>query len=386
MQSRPRLVRAAIVVLAIALLVVALRFTVFRAKPVPVTVFRVARGPVEDTITNSKAGTVRTRQRAALSPEVGGRVAELRVREGDTVGKDQVLLRIANEDYEAKVALQARSLEAARAARREACLAAEQAGRDYERYRRLAGEEIVSQETLDQVENRRDVGSASCEAAEAQVLEASSALDLARVELGKTTLRAPFDGVVAEVSTEVGEWVTPSPPAVPVPPVLELIASSSIYVSAPLDEVDLGRVKVGLPVRVTMDAFPGRELPGRVTRVAPYVVDLEEHSRTVEIEVELEDAAFAATLLPGTSADVEVILAAEPDAVRIPTYALIEGARVLVVEDGRLVAREVETGLRNWAFTEVRRGLAAGEPVVVSLDRAEVEPGARAAIAEETLQ
>jgi HlyD family secretion protein len=135
-----------------------------------------------------------------------------------------------------------------------------------------------------------------------------------------------------------------------------------------------------------MDAYPGRELPGRVTRVAPYVLDMEEHSRTFEIEVELEDGAFAATLLPGTSADVEVILAAEPDALRIPTYALIEGARVLVVQDDRLVAREVETGLRNWAFTEVRRGLSAGEPVVVSLDRAEVEAGARAVISEETLQ
>ena len=386
MRSRRSLVRGAIVVAAIVLLVVTLRFTVFRPTPVPVTVFRAARGPVEDTVTNSKAGTVRTRKRAALSPEVGGRVAELRVREGDTVEKGQELLRIADDDYEAKAALQARSLDAARATQREACLAAEQAGRDYERYQRLARDEIVSQETLDQLESRRDVANATCEAAGAQVLQAGSALDLARVELGKTILRAPFDGIVAEVSTEVGEWVTPSPPALPVPPVLELIASSSIYVSAPLDEVDLGRVKVGLPVRVTMDAFPGRELPGRVTRVAPYVLDLEEHSRTFEIEVELDDAAFAATLLPGTSADVEVILAAEPDALRIPTYALIEGARVLVVEGDRLVAREVETGLRNWAFTEVRRGLEAGAPVVVSLDRAEVEAGARAVIAEETLQ
>jgi len=380
------LLRAAIVVLALVLLVVTLRFTVFRTKPVPVTVFRVARGPVEDTVTNSKAGTVRTRKRAALSPEVGGRVAELPVREGDRVEQGQVLLRIASADYEAKVALQGRVLEAGRAAQREACLAAEQAGRDYTRYQRLAGQEIVSQETLDQVESRRDVSIAACEAAEARVLEAGSALDLARVELAKATLRAPFAGIVAEVSTEVGEWVTPSPPAVPVPPVLELIASSSIYVSAPLDEVDLARVRVGLPVRVTMDAYPERELPGRVTRVAPYVLDMEEHSRTFEIEVELEDAAFAASLLPGTSADVEVILDSEPEALRIPTYALIEGERVLVVDGGRLVSREVETGLRNWAFTEVRRGLAAGEPVVVSLDRAEVTPGALAVIAEETLQ
>ena len=383
---KSRLLRAAVVVLVLAAAIVALRFTVFRAEPVPVTVFRAARGPVEDTVTNSKAGTVRTRKRATLSPEIGGRVAELPVREGDRVREGQVLLRIASEDYTARVALQERALEATRAGRREACLAAEQAGRDHARYQRLAGEEIVSQETLDQMESRRDVGVASCEAAGAREREAESALALARVELSKTVLRAPFDGVVAEVSTEVGEWVTPSPPALPVPPVLELIASSSIYVSAPLDEVDVARMRPGLPVRITMDAFPDRQFSGRVTRVAPYVLDLEEHSRTFEIEAEFDDAAFAASLLPGTSADVEVILAAEPEALRIPTYALIEGSRVLVFDAGRLVSREVETGLRNWAFTEIRSGLAPGEAVVVSLDRAEVQEGARAEIRDETLK
>jgi len=383
---KSRLVRAAVVVVVLILAAVVLRFTVFRPEPVPVTVFRVAPGTVEDTVTNSKSGTVRTRKRATLSPEIGGRVAELPVREGDHVKKGQVLLRIADEDYAAKVALQERSLQAARAAEREACLSAEQTERDYVRYQRLAEDEIVSRETLDQLESKRDVGVATCEAAGARVLEAESALQVARVELGKTLLRAPFDGVVAEVATEVGEWVTPSPPALPVPAVLELIANSSIYISAPLDEVDLARVRVGLPVRVTMDAYPDRDFPGRVTRVAPYVLDVEEHSRTFEIEVELDDAQFAETLLPGTSADVEVILASETNALRIPTYALIEGNRVLVVDSGRLVSREVTTGLRNWAFTEIKSGLDEGQAVVVSLDRAEVKEGARAEIERETLK
>jgi len=385
-RMKSRLVRAAAVVLLLVLAAVVLRFTVFRPEPVPVTVFRVARGPVEDTVTNSKSGTVRTRKRATLSPEIGGRVAELPVREGDHVQKGQVLLRIADEDYAAKVALQERSLEAARAAKREACLSAEQAERDYARYLHLAEDEIVSRETLDQLESKRDVGVATCEAAGARVLEAESALQVARVELGKTVLRAPFDGVVAEVSTEVGEWVMPSPPGMPVPTVLELIANASIYISAPLDEVDLARVRVGLPVRVTMDAYPDRDFPGLVTRVAPYVLDVEEHSRTFEIEVELEDARFASTLLPGTSADVEVILDSEPDALRIPTYALIEGSHVLVVDSGRLVSREVTTGLRNWAFTEIKSGLDEGQAVVVSLDRVEVKEGARAVIERETLK
>jgi len=381
-----RVFRGFAIVALLVLAGVALRYTIFKTQPVEVTVFRVARGLVEDTVTNSKAGTVKTRQRATLSPEIGGRVSELPVREGDRVKRGQILMRIASDDYEARVTLQELSLKAARAGRREACLRADQAERDYQRYLRLSQDEIISEEIVDQLENERDVGIAACEAAEARVLESEAGLRLAQVELDKTVLRAPFDGIVAELSTEVGEWVTPSPPAMPVPPVVELIQQTSIYVSAPLDEVDLSRVSVGLPVRITLDAYADREFSGRVTRIAPYVLDLEEHSRTFEIEAEFDDAEFAAQLLPGTSADVEVILESEDGVLRIPSYALIEGSHVLVIHEGELVSREVETGLRNWAFAKVESGLEAGEAVVVSLDRAEVREGVQAVVVEETLR
>jgi len=381
-----RWLRLLLVVIVLVVLAVAARYTVFRAKPVPVTVFTVARGPVEQTVTNSKAGTIKTRKRATLSPEIGGRVVELPVREGDRVTAGQLLLRLADDDRKAEVALRRRTLSAAEAAEREACLSAEQAEREYRRYVGLAQEQIVSQELLDQFESKRDVTAAGCEAAAARVGESRAALHAATVELEKTRLRAPFDAVVAEVSTEVGEWITPSPPGVPIPPVIELLEPDSIYVSAPLDEVDVARVQVGLPARITMDAYPDRELAGRVSRVAPYVLDVEEHSRTFEIEVEFDASLtdFASTLPPGASADVEVILDRKDDVLRIPAYAIIEGERVLVVEDERLVARRVSLGLRNWQFAEVESGLEPGEQVVVSLDRAEVQEGARVRVEEES--
>jgi HlyD family secretion protein len=136
-------------------------------------------------------------------------------------------------------------------------------------------------------------------------------------------------------------------------------------------------------VRVTLDAYPGESFPGHVLRVAPYVLDLEEQNRTFEIEVEFADAEFARTLRPGTSADVEVILDAVDDVLRIPSYALIEGKRVLRFNDGVLESVEVETGLQNWQFTEIRSGLADGDAVVISLDRVEVQAGAAAEITAE---
>jgi HlyD family secretion protein len=115
-----------------------------------------------------------------------------------------------------------------------------------------------------------------------------------------------------------------------------------------------------------------------VVEVAPYVVDRLEQNRTVEIELELEDEAVAATLLPGTSADAEVILSAREGVVRIPTAALLEGGKVLVLEGDRLVERPLTLGLRNWDFTQVEGGIPEGARVVVSLDRPEVRAGALA--------
>jgi HlyD family secretion protein len=149
-----------------------------------------------------------------------------------------------------------------------------------------------------------------------------------------------------------------------------------------MDEVDAGLLKVALPVRVTIDPLPDRAFAGKIARVAPYVLDVEQQNRTLEIEVELDDAGFAATLLPGTSADVEVILTQRDDVLRVPSHALLEGGRVLVVEDGRLVEREVQTGLRNWDWTEITGGLSAGESIVTSLDLIEVKPGAEVVVQE----
>ena len=103
-------------------------------------------------------------------------------------------------------------------------------------------------------------------------------------------------------------------------------------------------MKTGATVRVTFDAYPGRTFSGKVTRVADYVLDLKEQNRTFEVEVRLDDAAFARTLLPGPSADVVVVLARKEDVLRVPSYAILPGGRVLVLSNGRLARREGEDG------------------------------------------
>ena len=373
-----RWVKRLLVVAVLVACGVAVKLTLFRPKPVPVTVFRAARGRVEETVANSKAGTVTARRRAKISPAIGGQVAYLGARKGTTVKASDVLLRIADQDLRANLDLARGEVRTAEATMREACATAAQAERDLTRSESLRGEKIVSEEIIERLRSVRDAAIARCEAARAQAERGKAAVALARANLEKAVLRAPFDGIVADLKAEVGEWVSPSPPALPIPPVYDIIDPTSIYVSAPIDEVDAGRVRHSLPARVTLDPLPGKSFPGKVVRVAPYVQDLEAQNRTLEIEVEFDDDAFSRTLLPGTSADVEVILAAVDNVLRIPSYAILEGGKVLVLEDGALKSKPVEVGMRNWEFAEVKSGLKDGESVVVSLDRAEVKEGARA--------
>ncbi len=367
-----------VVLAALVALGLVLRATWLAPEPLEVEVAAVARGRVEETVTNSRAGTVEARRRARLSPEVGGRVAELPFREGDQVQAGAVVLRLEDSLQRAGLELAERARATARAEHERACLEAERAARELVRVGKLAAGGIISDDDLDRAQTAADAARAGCAAAAANVAQSESTVGLRRSELDKVVLRAPFDGIVAVLSIEVGEWTTPSPPAMPVPPVLDLLDPGSIYVSAPMDEVDSARIAPGQAVRVTVDSLRGRSLEGRVTRVAPYVETTEQQNRTVEIEVELADAALARTLLPGTSADVEVVLDARDDVLRLPTAALLEGKRVLLLDNGKLADRQVETGLRNWSFTEIKAGLAVGDLVVTSLDREEIQAGAAA--------
>lgn len=378
-----RLLRIIIFVTVIAAIGVALKYTVLRPEPIPVTVTKVERGRVETIVVNSKAGTIRSRQRAQLSPAVSGRVVELTIRRGDHVRGGQLLLRLDDAEYRAQVLQAERALASARAAENQFAFEAKQAGRDMERNKALAADGAIAPSTYEALESRRNVALAQVDGARERARQAGGVLQAAQANLAKTRILAPFDGVVADLSTELGEWLSPSPPGVNIPPVIDLVDLDSVYVSAPLDEVDLARVRVGLPVRITVDAFGESTFHGTITRVAAYVADMLEQNRTFEIEADFS-VPESGRFVPGSTADVEIILDSRDNVLRIPTYAILEGGKVLVVRDGVLVAVPIKKGLSNWQHTEITDGLSPDESVVISLDRAEVKEGAAVTVVEES--
>ena len=374
--SRTLIRRILLALLVIALLVAGLMW-MKRPKPVAVLLAEIDKGRVESSIANTRAGTVEACQRTKLSATMGGRIEVLAVKEGDKVKKGQLLMKLWNDDQQAQSALAQAQVETARKRVLEACTVASNAEHETQRQEALFQQGFVSLSRVEQARADAQARRAGCEAARADVNQTQARVHATRVEQNRTVLYAPFAGTIAKIVGEVGEYATPSPPGVPTPPAIDLIDDSCLYIRAPMDEVDAPKVAPGQAVRISFDALPKQSFAGTVRRVAPYVSALEKQARTVDVEATLNADTAPPRLLVGYSADVEVVLAVRESVVRVPTAALQEGARVLVAgADGVLQTRSVKTGLANWEFTEVTEGLAAGERVVTSLERAGVKPGA----------
>ena len=381
--NTPSLLRRGLIAAAVLAVLAGLTFSPTRPKPVAVVVAAVDHGRVETTVANTRAGSVTACRRAKLAPPLGGRIDRLLVREGDRVKAGQVLVELWNDDLAARERISVEQRGSAQAHVREACLVADTARRNAERTRALRDKGFVSEERVDQAESEARAKQAGCESARAQAKEAQARIGASRADTSRTVVKAPFDGIVAEVNGEVGEYLTPSPPGIMTLPAIDLIDDTCLYVSAPIDEVDAAQLKIGMGGRITLDAYRGKHFTGKLRRIAPYVLALEKQARTVEVEVDFESPAEIRHLLVGYSADIEVVVDARDDVPRIPTSALMPGSRVLVLNaDGVLEERKIETGLSNWEFTEAKGGLARGDRVVTSLEREGVKAGAKA-VAEE---
>lgn len=366
-----------LVVLAVLGVVVFAIWLMGQQPPPEVSLHSVARGTVEKTVSNTRAGTVEACRRSKLSMPIGGRVDELRVDEGDRVEARQVLLSLWNRDRKAMVAQAEAQLLVAGNRAEKTCVEAANAEREAERLDRLQEKNLASREAAEIGRTRAQGGRFACEAARDEKKVARATLEMNEALLEETYLRAPFAGIVAKINGEVGEYVTPSPPGVATPPAVDLIDYSCLYVTSPIDEVDAGELQPGLPARITLDAFRGAIFPGTLDRVAPYVLDFEKQARTVEIDVLFDDPEAQSRLLVGYSADIDIVLDTHENVVRVPTEAVMEDNQVFRFDrdSGTLERVALEIGLRNWNYTEVTRGLAAGDEIVMSLDVQGLEDG-----------
>ena len=369
------------IILALAVVAVVIYFVMGSEQdPIKVSAVHPEIRIVEQTVSNTRAGTIDACRRSKMSPAIGGQIAFLHVKEGDLVQKDQVLIELWNKESKARVKETKARVQVSERSAQQVCILSDRAQREAKRKTELLQQGLASEEATEISVSNAESQSAACDAALTQVEANQASVEVVEASLERTMLIAPFNGVIAEIEGELGEYVTPSPVGVATKPTVDLIDSSCIYISAPIDEIDAPEVVSGMTARITMDAFGNQEFPATVRRVAPYVLDLEKQARTVEIEAVFDNPDQ--TLLPGYSADIEVIIDRAEDTLSIPTQALMRDNFVYVVdaETMTLTKKQIEIGIGNWQYTEVTNGLSIDDQIVLSVDREGVKAGAKVLI------
>jgi membrane fusion protein (multidrug efflux system) len=193
------------------------------------------------------------------------------------------------------------------------------------------------------------------DSAQALVDQARAQLEMAEIGLKETQIAAPVDGIIAERLVSPGALVNPQTAIVTlVPPSLELVVN--------LDESQLGQVAEGQSVQLDVAAFPGTPFVGQVKTIAP---TLDSKTRTAAVRIEPKDGT--GKLRAGMFARLNIVTAARPNALVVPTTAVVNGSSVLMIDESNTIhAQPVHLGIQNDRFAEVLGGLQDGDLVATS--------------------
>ena len=312
----------------------------------PVSVAETERRPVVQVVVVS--GTVTSPQSAVLSPSVGGLIERMDVDAGDRVEAGALVVALDRE-------LGNLSLERARAEQAQAQSELEDSRRRLNEARDVGPEKGIAETQIKSLlaEVARDQAAAQAATAAARQQEAI---------VRRHDVRAPFAGVVSERLAEVGEWVNPGDALV------EVVATEGLRFDFRVPQSYFTSVRSATRVDLSLDAIPGREIPGRIQAIVPVK---DPGARTFLLRVVAEpDSSLAVT--PGMSARASIRIDAGREAVVVPRDALLRypdgRTTVWVVEsgpDGQTVREQrVETGLEFDGFVEIRDNLEAGVAVV----------------------
>lgn len=339
-------------------------------KKITVTWQHSGIGSVETIVANTRSGTVEACQRSKLSFPIGGQIEHIHVKEGDLVKQGQKLMSLWQQDRQAKL-IEANALIRARTQHQQSvCIAADNDQKNVARNKQLLAQKLTSQETLDNALAKADASAAACLQAQAEIDVSQAMKETAIASLAQTELYAPFDGMVAEITGELGEYATPSPPGISMPPAIDILTHDCHYVTAPIDEVDAGQLTLGMPVVISIDAFGQQQFSGVIERISPYVQDYAKQARTVDVDVKFSVDSILPNvhLLTGYSADVAITVAKSTDVLRIASELVVDNEYVYVLDSADIIQRKkITKGLSNWQFTEISSGLTVKDRIITSL-------------------
>jgi len=265
----------------------------------------------------SSTGTLSALSTVDVGSEVSGKVTEVLVDYNDHVTKGQVIARIDPDTFTTQIAQGDAAIASARAALANAQAALRNAEADFARKQDLAQRKLIAASDLDLARTQRDQARAQVAQNEAQIRQQQASTENAHLNLGRSVIRSPVDGVVLTRAVEPGQTVAASLQA----PVLFKIAEdlSRMEILLAVDESDIGQVRPGLPVSFTVDAFPDRRFRGEVRQVRLSATSTN-NVVTYPVVVSVDNADQA--LLPGLTANAEIEVSRRDDVLKVPNAAL----------------------------------------------------------------
>jgi HlyD family secretion protein len=278
-------------------------------------VVTVERGDIRVAI--SATGTLSATSTVVIGSQISGQVTEVLVDFNDRVEQDQVIARIDPSSFDAQITQGDAQVASARASLRQAEAARRNAEIDYQRKAGLAGQQLVARSDLDLARSARDQAQAQVNAARAQITQQSASTQTTRINLARTVIRSPVDGVVLTRSIEPGQTVAASLQAPELFTIAEDLGKMKIELA--VDEADIGQVKVGQGVTFTADAFADRQFRGMVDQVRLSATNTNNVvTYPVVVAVDNSDG----TLLPGLTVNAEIEVSRRDDVLKVANAAL----------------------------------------------------------------
>jgi HlyD family secretion protein len=276
---------------------------------------RVERGDIRVAI--SSTGTLSAISTVTVGSQISGQVTDVLVDFNSPVRQGDVLARIDPSTFEAQIEQGAAQIASAQASLRQAQATLRNAELDYLRKTDLAGQQLVSRADMDLARAARDQAQAQVNSAQAQVRQQTASTQTTRLNLERTVIRSPVDGVVLTRTIEPGQTVAASLQAPELFTIAEDLAKMKIELA--VDESDIGQVKQGQAVSFTADAFPERQFRGVVEQVR---LSATTTSNVVTYPVVVTVDNGDGTLLPGLTVNAEIEVSKRSGVLKVANAAL----------------------------------------------------------------
>ncbi len=314
--------------------------------------YTVEKGTFQILVTAN--GSVVPIDRVEIKSKASGLVDELPVEQGDIIKMGDLIARLDQKDERAAVSLAQADYDIAQAELKKS-------RREHQRRNKLYTQQLISEEERDQIELNLAV-------AKGKMVQATTALDRAKERLSDSIVRAPIDGVILQKYVEKGQIIASGISNVSGgTPIVDIADMSSVYIQAGVDEIDIGKIRVGQSATVIADAFPQLEFTGMIIRIAPEA-KIEQNVTLFDVIVEVENKE--AKLKSGMNTSIVITIVEKKDILRLPTLALEPAdlkesgknlRRVMIKRGNNYEQLLVEIGLENYKEAEILSGLNEGD-------------------------